>query len=309
MAAVAAAEPDTAGALHILGLVAESRGEFAVAERWYRRSLETAHAQLPAKNANPAHVAAAAAHNARAALVAQAALGCVLLAQGDHEGARAHLESALVGHRGTIGSRLNETQLVANLCVANLRRDVRRARRLAGEALKLAVESGNAKDVPEVLGAVAVIAVHLGLDAPAGRLFGAAEAAHVAAGTVFSPTAATVHARARDLGRLHLSRMAFDSATSGGRELSLEAAADLAQRVINAKSTRLPCGLTRREVEVADLVGTGLTNKQIAQRMVLGERTIDTHVTHIRAKLGALTREDIAAWAAHRRLHGDPDPM
>jgi DNA-binding CsgD family transcriptional regulator/tetratricopeptide (TPR) repeat protein len=315
---VADAEPDTAGALHILGLVAESRGEFAVAERWYRLSLETAHAHVPARNANPAHLAAAAAHNARAALVAQAALGCVLLAQGDHEGARTHLEAALSGHRGTgsggsgsgtNGSGLNEIHLMAQLCVANLRRDVRRARRLAGEALKLALESGSRKDVPELLGAVAVIAVHMGLDAPAARLLGAAEAAHAAAGTAFSPGAVAVHTRARDLGRLHLSRMAFDSATGAGRELCLEEAVDLAQRVLNASATRLPCGLTRREVEVADLVGTGLTNRQIAQRMVLGERTIDTHVTHIRAKLGAVTREDIAAWAAHRRLHGDPDPM
>ena len=306
---LAEAEPDTAGALHILGLVAESRGEFAVAERWYRRSLESAHAHIPQRNGNPAHLAAAAAHNARAALVAHAALGCVLLAQGDHEGARTHLESALTGHRGMIGSRLNETQLVANLCVANLRKDVRRARRLAGEALIQAGESGNVKDLPELLAAIAVIAVHIGLDTPAGRLFGAAEAAHAAAGTSFSPSAVAVHARARDLGRLHLSRMAFDSATSAGQELSPQAATDLAQRVINAKSNRLPCGLTRRELEVADLVGTGLTNKQIARRMVLGERTIDTHITHIRAKLGASRRDDIAAWAAHRRLHGDPDPM
>jgi non-specific serine/threonine protein kinase len=298
-----------------------------VAERWYRKSLETAHAQLPEHPGGRAHLAAAAAHNARAALVAHAALGCVLLAQGDHDGARAHLESALLGHRGASdtngrngngtnrrnGSRLNEIQLLANLSVASLcaglRSDVRLARRLAGEALKLAGEAGQARDLPELLAAVAVVAVHAGLDAPGGRLFGAAEAAHTAAGTSFSPAALAVHARARDLGRLHLSRMAFDSAMSAGRELSLEAATDLARRVVNAGSQRLPCGLTRRELEVADLVGTGLTNKQIARRMVLGERTIDTHVTHIRAKLRAVSREDIARWAVHRRLHGDPDPV
>ena len=180
--------------------------------------------------------------------------------------------------------------------------------RPAGEALK-AANGASGKDLPELLAAIAVIAVHTGLDTPGARLFGAAEAAHAAAGTAFSAAAVAVHARARDLGRLHLSRMAFDSATGAGRELSLDAAVDLAQRVINASATRLPCGLTRRELEVADLVGAGLTNKQIAQRMVLGERTIDTHVTHIRATLGAITREDIAAWAAHRRLHGDPDPI
>jgi len=325
----AESEPDTAGALHILGLVAESRGEFAVAERWYRRSLNAASAVPHAGNAvpraggkaaanagslasqagNAAHVAAAAAHNARAAVVARAALGCVLLAQGDHDGARVHLEAALAAHRCAPGSRLNEDHLVANLCVAYLRRDVPRARRLAGEALKLACEASNLRAMPEILAAIAVIAVHMGLDSPAGRLFGAAEAVHSAAGTAFAPGAVAVHRRARDLGRLHLSPRAFDAATLAGQELSLDEATDLARRVINVRANRvLPCGLTRRELEVADLVGTGLTNKQIARRLVLGERTIDTHMAHIRSKLGALTRQQIAAWAAHRRLVGDPDP-
>jgi DNA-binding NarL/FixJ family response regulator len=44
-------------------------------------------------------------------------------------------------------------------------------------------------------------------------------------------------------------------------------------------------GLTPRETEILRLVGTGLTNAQIAQRLVLSEATVKTHVKHLMAKL------------------------
>ena len=44
--------------------------------------------------------------------------------------------------------------------------------------------------------------------------------------------------------------------------------------------------LSEREYEVAQLVAAGLTNRQIAQQLVLAPKTISAHVTHILAKLG-----------------------
>ncbi len=61
-------------------------------------------------------------------------------------------------------------------------------------------------------------------------------------------------------------------------------------------------GLTTREREVAELVATGLTNPEIARKLVLSERTIDSHVEHIRGKLGVRTRAQIATWVV--RGHG-----
>lgn len=56
--------------------------------------------------------------------------------------------------------------------------------------------------------------------------------------------------------------------------------------------------LTSREYEVARLVASGLTNPQIATRLVLSPKTIAAHVEHILAKLGAARRTEIAAWAS-----------
>ena len=59
--------------------------------------------------------------------------------------------------------------------------------------------------------------------------------------------------------------------------------------------------LTPRELEVAALVAEGLTNKEIAARLVLSERTAEGHVEHIRDKLGFGTRAQIATWYTQSR--------
>src|SRR5262249_54004239 len=54
--------------------------------------------------------------------------------------------------------------------------------------------------------------------------------------------------------------------------------------------------LSRRELEVAALVAAGLTNRQIAERLFISERTADGHLEHIREKLGVRSRSQITAW-------------
>src|SRR5205085_283004 len=61
-------------------------------------------------------------------------------------------------------------------------------------------------------------------------------------------------------------------------------------------------GLTGREREVAGLIGEGLSNHAISDRLVVTERTVETHVSSILAKLGFTARTQIAAWAATRGL-------
>ncbi|MQY09318.1 ATP-binding protein [Actinomadura macrotermitis] len=58
--------------------------------------------------------------------------------------------------------------------------------------------------------------------------------------------------------------------------------------------------LTPRELEIAGLVAQGLTNREIAARLVIAKRTADSHVEHILAKLGFTSRAQIAAWSARR---------
>jgi DNA-binding CsgD family transcriptional regulator len=64
--------------------------------------------------------------------------------------------------------------------------------------------------------------------------------------------------------------------------------------------------LSEREYEVAQLVAAGLTNRQIAQQLVLAPKTISAHVTHILTKLGAGRRAEIAAWCATVRRDTPP---
>lgn len=56
--------------------------------------------------------------------------------------------------------------------------------------------------------------------------------------------------------------------------------------------------LTRREREVAALVAQGLTNREIAARLFISERTAESHVEQIRGKLGFRSRSQVAAWVA-----------
>jgi len=59
-------------------------------------------------------------------------------------------------------------------------------------------------------------------------------------------------------------------------------------------------GLSVREREVAVLIARGLTNREIADELVVGERTIETHVSNILGKLELGSRREVARWAAER---------
>ena len=62
--------------------------------------------------------------------------------------------------------------------------------------------------------------------------------------------------------------------------------------------TRSTTVLTRREQEIATLVAEGLSNKQIAAKLVVSERTAEYHILNILNKLGFNSRTQIASWAA-----------
>ena len=58
--------------------------------------------------------------------------------------------------------------------------------------------------------------------------------------------------------------------------------------------------LSRREMEVARLVPEGLTNREIAARLFISERTVDGHLEHVREKLAVNTRAQIATWVTRQ---------
>jgi DNA-binding CsgD family transcriptional regulator len=70
-----------------------------------------------------------------------------------------------------------------------------------------------------------------------------------------------------------------------------------------AAHSREPAGLTPRELEVLELVAEGLRNAQIAQRLVVSEKTVHHHVSAILRKLGVRTRGEASATAGWGLLH------
>ena len=59
--------------------------------------------------------------------------------------------------------------------------------------------------------------------------------------------------------------------------------------------------LTRREQQVAELVAEGLSNRAIADRLVISQRTVEGHVEHSLVKLGFTSRTQLAAWVHEQK--------
>ncbi|MBA3249963.1 MAG: response regulator transcription factor [Geodermatophilaceae bacterium] len=74
-----------------------------------------------------------------------------------------------------------------------------------------------------------------------------------------------------------------------------------AARLIEELDRQASAALTPREREVADLVAQGMTNREIAVRLFLSERTAENHVQHILTKLDLANRSQIAMWIYARR--------
>ena len=130
-------------------------------------------------------------------------------------------------------------------------------------------------------------------------------------------TAVEIAERCRTPGFLaearHLLALALLARNQAGDGAAAAALAEASHRVISglelgalrAQSTALVerlagtrrAVLSRREEEVAALVAEGLSNREIAQRLVISERTAQNHVQHILTKLGFTSRSQVAAWA------------
>ena len=84
--------------------------------------------------------------------------------------------------------------------------------------------------------------------------------------------------------------------------------AGLVEAVLGAAGHRVrrrregPAGLTQREVEVLRVLARGLSNKAIAQELVISPKTVANHIEHIYAKLGVSTRTSAGLFAMQHGL-------
>jgi DNA-binding NarL/FixJ family response regulator len=108
----------------------------------------------------------------------------------------------------------------------------------------------------------------------------------------------------KDAGREEIAR-ALHQAAAGHMTL----AAPLQARLLAAATPpeapvrhKLPDGLTAREAEVLGLIAAGFTNREIAERLVVSEATVKTHINHLFAKIDARDRAAAINYAAQHDL-------
>jgi len=239
-------------------------------------------------------------------------LGSVMLNLGDLTTARRLLEEGVVLAR-QIGERfvLAETlQYLGQLATAEER--YADARSLLRESLLLNQDLGTWWGVAQSLDCVAALAAAEAQARRAVQLAAAAASLREAIGVPLYPHKRAMLARwlvplSDSLGNDTI-RVAWDDGRDMRKEQALELALALTDAPHERPHRRLDSSgyqrilLTRREQEVAASLADGLSNRQIARRLVITERTVKAHVEHILDKLGLASRTQIALWAAEHDL-------
>jgi predicted ATPase/DNA-binding SARP family transcriptional activator/DNA-binding CsgD family transcriptional regulator len=242
-------------------------------------------------------------------------LGYIALLRGDYERAVALSEETLAfAHDlGSAGVEIAPEAWV-NLGLALLGQgEHERANASFEEALLMSQHAGRNPSVINALEGMADLAAALEEDVRAAHLWGAAEAAREATGIALPPGDRAMHEPYLASARSRLGEKGWEEALAGGREMTLEEAAQYALSkeeepavsqapVPEEPSTdQPPLVLTPREEEVAVLMAKEFTNRQIASHLMLSEHTVTTHIRNILKKLGLHSRREIPAYFREQR--------
>jgi predicted ATPase/DNA-binding CsgD family transcriptional regulator len=232
-------------------------------------------------------------------------LGEMLLQAGELPEARSWLEQVAALDRGPDGPRGRAALFLGIIAV--LDGDGHTARAQLAWSLEIFCRLRNQYGTAATLDAMSALALADSEPVRALRLCGAAAALRASIRSQLAPrwrellytavvepatAAAGEHAEAA---WAEGERMSFDEAiryarthlpvVMGSPELRTETA---------APPPKSPAGLTSRELEIAELVAQGMTNRRIAEQLVIAERTVEGHVERIRGKLGVHSRRQIA---------------
>jgi predicted ATPase/DNA-binding CsgD family transcriptional regulator len=246
-------------------------------------------------------------------------LGNLELAMSDLDTARQHLHEsleifrALNEHYGTVGESFNlglAEYLGGSPGTASV---------LFAESLELSRRMGMKANMAYAL--IGLAMVRDGGDGPgrSARLHGAADKALADLGHALEPLEARLAARDRQRLRAAMGAEAFEAEYAAGHSLDLaqvahdalqgiqarpeaERAAALASEPGAAVSGAAPALLTPRELDVLKLVAQGLSNPEIAQRLVLSEHTVHRHLANILRRLNLSSRAAAVAWGVRTGL-------
>ncbi len=218
------------------------------------------------------------------------------LAGGDLVAARRWADEAVTT---TAGANL-AVALTTHARVAIAQGEPEQAECDAHDALAIAAGMEANLGIPDILECLADLAGDAGSHREAARLFGAAEAIRDRMGAVrFKIYDAGYEASVAQL-REAMGQQDFESAWAEGAALSIEEAIAYAQRGRGQRKrpTSGWASLTPTERDVVRLVSEGLANNDIATRLFVSPRTVQSHLTHVYTKLGLSSRVQLAQEAA-----------
>jgi predicted ATPase/serine/threonine protein kinase/DNA-binding CsgD family transcriptional regulator len=226
-------------------------------------------------------------------------LGKVAAVQGDYPAARAWYEEGL-----TVCLKMGSRVPIAN-----------RLEGLAGVvAAHSAMGLSTTPFLPCLEGLAGVVAAQ-GQPTWAARLWGAAEALRENFGIPLAPVERADYERAVTAASIPLGEKSFTAAWAEGRtmplkqvltaqepgELSSHVSAEPGKTPI-VSLPQSPAGLTPREMDVLRLLAQGLTSAQIAERLVIGLVTVNSHVRSIYSKLDVTSRSAVTRYAIEHEL-------
>ncbi len=238
----------------------------------------------------------------------QCLLGQLALGQGDLVTAHSLAEESVMLYK-EMGHRHGTAESLAVLGkVLAVGGDYAAAHALYEESLVLSGELGEKWMIAACLvGLGEVVAAQQKL-AWAAQLWGTAEALRDALGVPVPPVERAGYERSLSAARVHLGERAFAAAWAQGRAMTPEQAlAAQGQKPMPRSTTTVSpptyaAGLTAREVEVLRLLAGGLTDLQIAEKLVLSPRTVHAHISSIYSKLGLTSRSAATRYAIEHHL-------
>ncbi len=223
--------------------------------------------------------------------------GEVALAAGDRQQARALFEESLGVARQYDLPREGSATLGGLAKLAMHERAYDEAAAMLGECVATFHALGDPRGVAWALDQLAWALAAVGQARQAALLLGAAANLFRRLGTPRPPFPQWLadRERAQATARAALGDAAFEAAYAEGQALSVDRAVALALSHGAARLAPAPV-LSRRASEIAQLVARGLSNRQIADELVLQERTVANHLQRIYTRLGVHGRVQLAAW-------------
>jgi non-specific serine/threonine protein kinase len=247
-------------------------------------------------------------------------LGEVVRLQGDSRRATTLYEESLALSLER-GDKRNIAVVLHNLGHVKLQQgDLHQAEAYFEDSLALAQEISDERRIVMCLEGLASLADQAGLFEHAAPLFGAAQALRSRLGAPFEAADLVAYNQHVQHVRAMLGEAVSRKAWAEGQHMSQAEAIRYAQGLSTHLANSRPRssrdvaklhklrirqefgGLTAREREVVALIVQGKTNREIANLLVVSERTVDKHVGQILSKLGFRARAQVAAWAVEKGL-------